>query len=217
MAVLLMRLEGPMQSWGTYSRFTERDSGKEPSKSGVIGLLCSALGRPRDADLSDLTSLKLAVRADREGTISRDFHTALEVPRAGNPGSSTVISSRYYLSDACFLAALEGDGTTVARLKDALQNPHWQIFLGRKAFVPSAPILVHASKSYDDCIQAVRECGWLGRPRDRRPESLRAVVECSSNEGEARMDVPVSFARREFGPRYVKIEWIPTSGLHSEG
>ena len=34
MSTLLMRLAGPMQSWGTQSRFTVRDTGREPSKSG---------------------------------------------------------------------------------------------------------------------------------------------------------------------------------------
>jgi CRISPR system Cascade subunit CasD len=39
MAVLLLRLAGPMQAWGTQSRFVNRDTELEPSKSGVIGLL----------------------------------------------------------------------------------------------------------------------------------------------------------------------------------
>jgi CRISPR system Cascade subunit CasD len=189
---------------------------KEPTKSGVIGMLCSALGRPREADVSDLSSLKLAVRADREGVLSRDFHTALEVPRAGNPGTTTVISNRYYLADACFLVALEGDEGIIGELEGALRNPHWQLFLGRKAFVPSAPILLKADRGPTDCIQAVREHRWLGRPSDPRPASLRAVLESPSNDDEARMDVPISFARREFGLRFVRTEWIPTSGLLSE-
>src|SRR3990172_4719032 len=47
MPTLLLRLVGPMQSWGTTSRFDQRDTGKEPSKSGVIGLLAAALGIDR--------------------------------------------------------------------------------------------------------------------------------------------------------------------------
>lgn len=217
MAVLLLRLEGPMQSWGTYSRFTERDSGKEPSKSGVIGLLCSALGRPRESDISDLATMKMAIRVDREGTFSRDFHTALEVPRAGNPGNSTVISNRYYLSDACFLAVLEGSHELVARLNDALKVPRWEVFLGRKAFAPSAPILLDDGERFEDCAQAIRNFRWLGRPGDNLPEALRAVVECSADEGEARMDVPISFASRKFGLRFVRTEWIPSNEMQKEG
>ena len=45
MMTLLLRLAGPMQSWGTASKFRERDTGREPSKSGVVGLLAAALGR----------------------------------------------------------------------------------------------------------------------------------------------------------------------------
>ncbi|MDQ3129933.1 MAG: CRISPR-associated protein Cas5, partial [Acidobacteriota bacterium] len=32
--ILLLRLSAPMQSWGVMSRFSRRDTGKEPSKSG---------------------------------------------------------------------------------------------------------------------------------------------------------------------------------------
>lgn len=202
-----------MQSWGTYSRFSERDSGKEPSKSGVIGLLCSSLGRPRHADISDLTALKMAVRVDREGAFSKDFQTALDVPRAGNPGGDTVISNRYYLSDACFLVALEGDSEMIGTLRHSLANPHWEIFLGRKSFIPSVPVLIDETDAFNDVMTAIKVFRWLGRREATRPESLRAVVECGAEEGEARMDVPLSFERREFALRHVRTEWISTKGL----
>lgn len=48
MPTLLLRLVGPMQSWGTTSRFDQRDTGKDPSKSGVIGLLAAAMGIDRE-------------------------------------------------------------------------------------------------------------------------------------------------------------------------
>ena len=78
---LLLRLAGPMQSWGTQSRFSMRDTGLEPSKSGVIGLLCAALGRPREdtAIVRRLTALTMGVRVDREGVMKKDFHTANDV------------------------------------------------------------------------------------------------------------------------------------------
>ena len=49
MSTLLLRLAGPMQSWGTDSKFDERRTGREPSKSGVIGLVAAALGIARAA------------------------------------------------------------------------------------------------------------------------------------------------------------------------
>jgi CRISPR system Cascade subunit CasD len=89
MSTLLLRLAGPMQSWGTQSRFSVRDTGLEPSRSGVVGLLCAALGFPRAAtehayqgttirfrDLAEPKALHMAVRVDREGRLARDYHTA---------------------------------------------------------------------------------------------------------------------------------------------
>lgn len=79
MATLLLRLAGPMQAWGTTSRFDERDSGLEPSKSGVLGLVCAALGRDRSEPLDDLATLKMSVRVDREGLLMRDYQTLGEI------------------------------------------------------------------------------------------------------------------------------------------
>ena len=67
MATLLMRLAGPMQSWGTTSRFDQRDTGKEPSKSGVVGLLAAVLvhAEKRTADPVGPTEDALGRRIDR--------------------------------------------------------------------------------------------------------------------------------------------------------
>ena len=122
MSVLLIRLAGPMQAWGTQSRFSVRDTGLEPSKSGVIGLLCAALGKPRDdclrpdlPRLAEFADLTMAVRVDRQGTMSRDYHTAQNVLIASSePGKKPKLkecepSTRYYLADADFLVGLQGD------------------------------------------------------------------------------------------------------------
>src|SRR5437016_2147820 len=120
MPTLLLRLAGPMQSWGTQSRFSIRDTGLEPSKSGVIGLLCAALGKPRLEEANDdfptlaqLAASQMGVRVDREGVMKRDFHTAGGAHRQGdrcgvmkadgNVNKNAVTSQRWYLSDASFL------------------------------------------------------------------------------------------------------------------
>ena len=54
MGVILLRLEGPMQSWGIESKFTDRHTEGDPSKSGVIGIVASALGRSRNEEVDDL-------------------------------------------------------------------------------------------------------------------------------------------------------------------
>jgi CRISPR system Cascade subunit CasD len=159
---LIMRLAGPMQSWGVSSRFGIRETGPEPSKSGVIGLLCAALGWDRAAPthliagkertLAELSAMPFGVRVIKEGVLRRDYHTAQNVLRAkaklkpgkpANPGDlqTTVLSERYYLSDAHFLVGIESDDADLLWALDAaLTDPHWPLSLGRKAFVPAWPV-----------------------------------------------------------------------------
>jgi CRISPR system Cascade subunit CasD len=212
MSVLLMRLAGPMQSWGTRSRFSNRDTGLEPSRSGVIGLLCAALGRSREAPLEDFVPLKMAVRVDREGRLMRDYHTAQNVRRADPTKGTqeTVLSDRFYLADADFLVGIEGDLDFLKELDAALHRPAWTLFLGRKSFVPSLPISQGIVQGV--LMETLRLCPWYKRSTDREiPEKLRYIVEQEYGQGEPRPDVPLSFVslNRRFAVRHVKTEFFP--------
>lgn len=207
MSVLLLRLAGPMQSWGTRSRFSNRDTGLEPSRSGVVGMLCAALGRERDQPLDDFRPLKMAVRVDREGRLMRDYHTAQNVRRVDTTKSpqETVLSERFYLADADFLVGLEGERSFLETLKKALNTLVWQLCLGRKAFVPSLPVCegIHDG----ELLEVLKSYPWRMRTRREQPEKpLRCVVEVNYGEGEPRQDVPLSFVSRDrrFAVRHVK-------------
>ena len=67
MATLLLRLAAPLQSWGMDSKFETRKTGREPTKSGVVGLLAAACGIGREAPgrLAPLTALRFGVRVDQ--------------------------------------------------------------------------------------------------------------------------------------------------------
>jgi CRISPR system Cascade subunit CasD len=167
MHVLLLRLSGPMQSWGVQSRFAVRDAGREPSKSGVVGLLCAALGRKRHEPVDDLADLRMGVRADQEGTVGRDYHTAMDVLKASGGIKDTEPSNRYYLADARFLVGLEGDDLDLlTQLHDALRDPHWPLYLGRKAFVPGEPVwLEQGLRESMRLLDAFETHRWLGCDR----------------------------------------------------
>lgn len=207
MATLLLRLQGPMQSWGTTSRFDERDTQLEPSKSGVLGLICAALGRDRSEPLDDLASLRMGVRVDREGVPMRDYQTATGVLIAtGKPDlKRTVVSPRYYLSDAVFLVGLEGADTALLEgIQAALRAPVWPLALGRKSFVPSMPVLLPDGLQPMGLLAALQ--AWPALVSWSPGASLRLALE-DVQEGSVRLDQPVGpFAERRFGPRFVKQE-----------
>ena len=217
MSVLLMRLSGPMQSWGVQSRFSVRDTGLEPSKSGIIGLLCAALGRRRDDPVDDLAALTMGVRVDQEGKLARDFHTAMNVLKASGGIKVTEPSARYYLADARFLVGLEGENLDLlTRVHAALRDPHWPLYLGRKAFVPGEPVwLEDGLRPGRSMLDVLTSYPWLGRDTEKLPEQVRLVIEDEGGD-EARPDQPLSFATRSFAPRRVKTAFIPAPSLREE-
>jgi CRISPR system Cascade subunit CasD len=213
--VLLIPLVGPMQSWGTRSRFQERDTERDPSKSGVIGLLCAAMGRDRSAPLDDLMALKMAVRADREGYLRKDFQTALNVITAdGKVSKDAQVSRRFYLSDAAFLVGLAGDGSLLDGIHNALANPVWPLFLGRKSYVPSLPLYLKDGIFRETSLrETLLTYPLLCEPK--KQNCVRIVHESSTMTHESRMDIPMSFAlgRREFRERFVRTEFISTENF----
>jgi len=209
MNVLLFRLSGPMQSWGVQSRFSVRDSGLEPSKSGVIGLLCAALGRPRQAPVTDLAALKMGVRVDKEGRLAYDFHTAQNVLKASGGIKDTEPSRRYYLADAKFLVGLAGtELALLTQIQQALQQPVWPLYLGRKAFVPGETVLLTDGLHRDcDLLTALKAYARL-HPDSTEAGNRRRIVWEDEEGAEVRPDQPVSFAERRFALRRVATGFV---------
>ena len=212
---LLLRLAAPMQSWGTASRFSIRDTGLEPSKSGVFGLLCAAMGisRQDDHSLNQLrTRLLMGVRVDREGLLRKDFHTALEVRRASGGTKETELSERWYLADANFLVGLESDDhDLLIRLNEAITSPVWQLSLGRKSFLPSLPIRVSDHPLDQGLQESLQSFPWNPDREEDTPDKLRMVLDSTMGQSnEVRTDDPISFQPRRFTLRYVRTEFVPT-------
>lgn len=215
MKTVLLRLEGPLQSWGTQGRFSERDTDSEPSKSGVLGLVGAALGMSRDDDtqLESLNRLEMAVRVDREGKLLRDFHT---VGAGQFPGVKSynvwgtkdpVLTNRYYLMDASFVVGLAGDDTLVEAVARALRDPTYPLFLGRRSCTPSEPVFMAEVPS--GAADAVRAAGWA--VRRETGAKARLIVEAAPGEdGVPRNDVALSFklGARRFVRRFVRTEWV---------
>lgn len=215
MPTLLLQLVGPMQSWGTTSRFDQRDTGKEPSKSGVIGLLACALGIDREnwVDLEPLTQLSIGVRHDRPGIPKRDYQTAQNIISADHSKiHSTAVTTRDYLADAAFLAGLEStDCELLERIHAALQNPVWSLSLGRKSYLPSEPVWIKNGLQAYSLNEVFTRWPWITSLRhgEKRPDKLRVSYDSNDGSGLLKMDQPLSsFAERRFGARFVKTEWI---------
>ncbi|MBB5775746.1 type I-E CRISPR-associated protein Cas5/CasD [Nonomuraea jabiensis] len=231
-ATLLLRLAGPLQSWGDRSVFNRRETRPEPTKSGILGLLAAASGRAREEPLDDLLGLHLGVRVDQPGSLLRDYHTVSDyrgrpLPQAGvsakgvqkptSPAKHTHVTQRFYLQDAVFLAALHGPTALVETLAEAVQRPAFPLALGRRSCVPTQPLFLAVRQT--PLLEALENEPWQATDtakqlyaRDRgRPATVRLPATVDDPNGEdSATDVPRSFAPRErsFTSRRIHHLWI---------
>lgn len=224
MPVLALRLAGPLQSWGDSSRFTQRLTRNEPTKSGVLGLLAAAGGRRRTDSIEDLARLRFGVRVDQPGRIVRDFHTAIRWHEKNTKGESPSmpLSYRYYVADAVFVAAVEGHRTLLEGLHEALHAPTFPLYLGRRSCPPTGRLCLPDDE--DNGCRGVVDGGveevlrWLPWEASTWHRGLQgttvdlplfldadATTTSADTVTEVVRDVPLSFdpARREYGWRDV--------------
>ncbi|MGM0439659.1 MAG: type I-E CRISPR-associated protein Cas5/CasD [Chlamydiota bacterium] len=162
---LVLWFEAPLQSWGADSKFGRRDTLSFPTKSAVIGLLCCALGKGGEQKdlLASFSSMDMRVVSYRKtdhrgnkyskeplledfqmvgsGYNDRDPWQTLLIPKKSDGGKAvgggSKMTYRYYLQDAVFAVLLQVPKDLSEDLVQALANPAWELYLGRKTCVPS--------------------------------------------------------------------------------
>lgn len=214
MSTLTLQLVG-LQSYGTNQSMERvRDTGLEPSKSAVVGMLCGAIGKDRNSDgrdglppLAEFCKLKMGVRVDREGQLRTDYQTATGGVIASDGSlKDTACFVKYYLADAAFLVGMEGPQEFLERLLAGLQNPVWAPCLGRRGCVPAKPVWRPDSLKETPLLESLRSYGRLVPAASG--QQTRFVLEVLPGAGTRRVaDVPLRYGEdRKYGMREVK-EW----------
>ncbi|MGB8656629.1 MAG: type I-E CRISPR-associated protein Cas5/CasD [Candidatus Zixiibacteriota bacterium] len=220
---LFLRLEGPLQAWGDQeSKFVVRRTAEAPTKSGVIGMLCAAMGVSRSEAgeewLPKLSALRMGVRIDAAGVHWWDYHTVgagVEMRIAEGEGKTkpgAMLTRREYLCDASFLVALQGEPALIGQMEVAVKDPQWTLYLGRKCCPPSRPLLEHPHGDFPDLLSALASVLW--RPRlkgDTQPEALDCLLDWlvtpeqpeAPADAEVWYDVPLTFEPPAHRPRFV--------------
>lgn len=241
MTGLLLRLAGPLQSWGERSAFTPvRDTAAFPTRSGLTGVFAAAQGLARGASLARYDELEITVRVDRPGVLVTDYHTVgggqpahlTAATSGGKHKGAAVVTRRQYLADAVFVVAVRGGDGLIADLSAALQHPHWAPYLGRRSCPPDEPFLLRSGVSdpVDELLTGVPlSSPYTDDRRSRPPISDRDQVsvdilwERAPSKGSTPavpltvQDRPVTFAQhgRSHGKRhlYRTTEQLPASLL----
>lgn len=228
---LLLWLEAPLQSWGHDSRFGRRDSLDFPTKSGVLGLLCCARGaggKEREwlAAWADLDMQVVGyVPQDRSGQplprqpLLRDFQMVgsgyddqdpwqtLLIPKTNEGkkavGGGTKMTYRYYLQDMAYAVVLQAPAELVEEAAQALANPTWDMYLGRKNCVPTEFIYQGCFASAEQAAQA----STAFAAEKKRAFALRVLH--GEHEGEVLTlnDVPLQFGEhKKYRDRQVTVQ-----------
>lgn len=207
MKTLLMKFAGPLQAFGTNSHYENRQTNRFPSKSAVIGMIAAAMGyrRYEDDKLKELNNLSFGVRVDQPGNILRDFQIAVSHKPNGERIRSYV-TNRYYLQDAVFVVALGSeDESLISRIRESLQNPYFQLFLGRKSLPINNDFLIDENTySGQNLIQDLSNVNWQAAPwyqrkclqMDEKPVYICADSQLIDNDYEELFrDNPESFSQ----------------------
>lgn len=220
---LILRLDGPMQSWGTHTYEDYRPSNLFPTRSALVGLLAACLGIDRN-DREKLNALAqgldLTVRVDqapfRPENLEKDrhtrktplkmtdYHTVLEARRANRAPKSgeTIETRREYLFDASFTVAISEKREPVYRL-DAiathLKRPVYTPFLGRRSCPIARPLFFNEWQEAANGKEALESTPVVGGT------IYAESTELASNQRLLMRDVPQFGPHRSFGTRTVFI------------
>lgn len=231
---LLLWLEGPLQAWGHDSKFGVRDTLKFPTRSGVMGLLCCARGAggPETAWLAMMQQSALTVAAylpsNSEGMASLPELTLCDFQMVGSGyaesdpwqsllspkksdgkkpvGGGSKLTYRYYLQNTAFGVLLRLPAAQAAELKQALQNPVWDLYLGRKNCPPTEFIFQGCFATDDAAWQQAEQ---LAASKQRR--CAYRVIE-GEHEGDSYTlnDVPICFGeQKRYRDRRVTLMMMP--------
>ncbi|HCN74088.1 type I-E CRISPR-associated protein Cas5/CasD [Pseudolactococcus plantarum] len=134
MTTILLKLSGPLQSYGNDSHFETRQTARYPTKSAIIGMIAASMGlnRNQDQEVQELNEIDLAVRVDQSGELLRDFHMAHAIKKDGKP-KRAYVTNRYYLQDAVFVVAISANDVLIKEITKALKSPYFQPFMGRRS------------------------------------------------------------------------------------
>jgi CRISPR system Cascade subunit CasD len=227
---LVFTLAAALGSMGDVAGHERRGSWTWPGRSAVIGLMAAALGIRRDGDFAPLDALSVAIAVFDPGVAMRDYHTVQTVPTAAvrRPQSrplalrqagydlNTTITLRDYRAGALYGVAVAGEG--LQPIAQALDNPTFHLYLGRKSCplaAPLAPRIVLASDA-STALKALRLPPWW--PQDKRVAQMLIADEAEPGNGrlELRHDQAVDRRLWHFTSRRARILSVDIRPLEAE-
>ena len=217
---LILKLEGPLQSWGKHSFEGLRPCEAFPGRSALLGVLAACLGidrRDRERQQALADSISLSVRCDEHGYSPQkmtDYHTVKEARKdyQGLKTNETIQTWREYWQDAKYTVAIgcsDKAAFSIEQLRAAVNKPVYTPVLGRRS-CPLARPLFEALIEADNAMTALQNI---------QPVAGMVYTE-EALEGRKPLpfrDVPIINQPRQFGTRPVFMQQLLDGGERVSG
>lgn len=222
---LTFALVAPMASFGAIAVGERRSGWDRPARSAVFGLIGACLGLEREDDAAQealVEHYSLAILCHASGNLLADYHTtqvpsskrgrrfATRAEELAQPDLNTVLSRRDYRTGAWHLGAVWPLGNTcrwsLEELSDAMQNPVFAPYIGRKSCplgLPLGPRIAEAA----DVVSALLERHQSGLEATLvvpSGQTLRSVLADRPAEAIVAMDATPETA---VDPRHLRTEF----------
>lgn len=118
------------------------------------------------------------------------------------------LSDRFYLHDAIFVAAVEGDHSLISVLAASLSEPRYPLFLGRRACPTTGKLVLDVAEG--TLLEQLRQVPWQAASWHRKQQPTSVALDLYTDvdgeeAGEMVRDRPLSYSstRREYTWRRV--------------
>ena len=206
---LILKLEGPLQSWGKHSFEGLRPSEAFPGRSALLGLLGACLGIDREDSEGQqqlAASAGFAVRCDQgkhRPLKMTDYHTVKDarVDYQGLKSHETIQTWREYWQDAKYTVAIwnwPDAAISLQLLQAAVCRPVFTPVLGRRS-CPLVRPLFEIMVEAEDALAALA----------KMKPSAGMVYSDEGKEGQRQLqlrDVPITEQPRQFATRRVYVQ-----------
>lgn len=170
-------------------------------------MVCAALGVEKQSEeektvIREFSSILMSSFSpcnpeELHGCVLRDFHTVQDTRAAENREKlETILTEREYWLDRKFIVLLESANKTfLEQVAEALRNPKWGIWFGRKCCIPAEPLI------QEDILSAAEARDRIFQDVDHDKLEIYSELEEFDSSAELWNDAPMSFGRADSSGR----------------
>lgn len=212
MKYLALYFSAPTISWGTSSKFDTKSTDEYPSKSAIIGMICTALGKSGEqieflkllneeinfnvycfSDIHYMTDFQtIGCGYDRNTYWERQM-----IPhKMDNKDSKPQLINKEYLVGQKYGIIISSENEDlINEIGNGFKHPIWPIFFGRKCNIPDSRIFKGYYSSENDALNIFKEKYNL------EPKFLITEQAINNANYFYKNDVPVQFGKNKIYKR----------------